>query len=494
MYQKGEFNFDSILYAKLEFVSTFLFSELLVHKYMIFLSMENTSLDQLIKDQNTFFNTNSTKEVGFRVQQLKNLKKAIKEQETALNEAIYTDFKKSTFDTFTTELALLYSDIEEAVSKVQKWSKRKRVKTNLLNFPSKSYIYPEPLGTCLVIGAWNYPIQLSFAPVIAAIAAGNTVVLKPSEIPSKTSKVIAQIVNDNFKASFFHVVEGGVETTTQLLDLKWDKIFFTGSVNVGRIVYKAAAQYLTPVTLELGGKSPAIVTKSCNLDVTVNRIVWGKFLNAGQTCIAPDYVMVEESIKDEFLEKLKCRILEMKYAFENDNYVQIINEKNYQRLESLLDDKIFYAGAFDKAKRYFPPVVMNNVSFDDKVMQDEIFGPILPVISYHKLSQAINSIKKLPKPLSCYVFTGEKSVKTRIIDEISFGGGAVNDAVMHIANSHLPFGGVGNSGIGNYHGKAGFDAFSHMKSVLDKATWLDPSVKYPPYTKKKLKIIRWMMK
>lgn len=457
--------------------------------------MENTSLDQLIKDQNTFFNTNSTKEVGFRVQQLKKLKEAIKEQETTLNEAIYTDFKKSTFDTFTTELALLYSDIEEAVSKVQKWSKRKRVKTNLLNFPSKSYIYPEPLGTCLVIGAWNYPIQLSFAPVIAAIAAGNTVVLKPSEIPSKTSKVIAQIVNDNFKASFFHVVEGGVETTAQLLDLKWDKIFFTGSVNVGRIVYKAAAQYLTPVTLELGGKSPAIVTKSCNLDVTVNRIVWGKFLNAGQTCIAPDYVMVEESIKDEFLEKLKCRILEMKYAFENDNYVQIINEKNYQRLESLLDDdKIFYAGAFDKAKRYFPPVVMNNVGFDDKVMQDEIFGPILPVISYHKLSQAINSIKKLPKPLSCYVFTGEKSVKTRIIDEISFGGGAVNDAVMHIANSHLPFGGVGNSGIGNYHGKAGFDAFSHMKSVLDKATWLDPSVKYPPYTKKKLKIIRWMMK
>jgi aldehyde dehydrogenase (NAD+) len=363
-----------------------------------------------------------------------------------------------------------------------------------LNFPAKSYIYPEPLGTCLVIGAWNYPIQLSFAPVIAAMVAGNTIVLKPSEIPSATSKVIAEIVNSNFDKSFFYVVEGGVETTSALLELKWDKIFFTGSVNVGRIVYRAAAEHLTPVTLELGGKSPAFVTKSCNLDVTINRLVWGKFLNAGQTCIAPDYVMVDAEIKDEFLEKLKQRIIEMDFSFANENYVQIIDEKNYQRLKGMIsDDKVFYAGEFDEDSRYFPPVIMSDVNFSDKIMEEEIFGPILPILIYDNLSEAMGAVKKLPKPLACYIFTGESSVKTRIIDEISFGGGAVNDTIMHIVNSKLPFGGVGNSGMGNYHGKAGFDTFTHQKSLLDKATWLDPSIKYPPYSLKNLKVIRWVM-
>ncbi|WP_107039356.1 aldehyde dehydrogenase family protein [Brumimicrobium mesophilum] len=456
--------------------------------------MEKASLRQLIDDQNLLFSTNSTKEIGYRVTKLKKLKSLLKSKEEELYSAIHKDFKKSRFDTFTTELALLYLDIDEAVSKVQKWSKRKRVRTNWLNFPAKSYIYPEPLGTCLVIGAWNYPIQLSLAPVIAAIAAGNTVVLKPSEIPSGTSSIIADIVNSNFDKSFLHVVEGGVEVTTNLLALKWDKIFFTGSVNVGRIVYKAAAEYLTPVTLELGGKSPAFVTASCNLDVTVNRLVWGKFLNAGQTCIAPDYVMVESSIKDKFLEKLKNRIIEMEFSFENDNYVQIIDQKNFQRLKEMVsEDQTYFSGKLDETTRYFPPTVMSNVSFSDKVMEEEIFGPILPVLTYDNLSEAISAVKRYPKPLSCYVFTGESAVKTRIIDEISFGGGAVNDAIMHITNSNLPFGGVGNSGMGNYHGKAGFDAFTHKKSVLDKATWLDPSAKYPPYTSKKLKVIRWIL-
>ncbi|WP_317045819.1 aldehyde dehydrogenase family protein [Brumimicrobium salinarum] len=359
--------------------------------------MEKEELKQLIQDQNQFFNANATKEIGFRIQQLKQLKSLLKSNENELNEAIFSDFKKSKFDTFTNELALLYTDIDEAISKVQKWSKRKRVKTNLLNFPAKSYIYPEPLGTCLVIGAWNYPIQLSFAPVIAAIAAGNTVVLKPSEIPSATSNVIAKIVNENFSTSFFHVVEGGVSITTDLLNLKWDKIFFTGSVNVGRIVYQAAAKNLTPVTLELGGKSPAIITKGCNLEVTVNRLVWGKFLNAGQTCIAPDYVLVEKSIKEQLLEKLKERIKEMEFSFENKNYVQIIDDKNFQRLQSLVDkDKVYYAGNFDVKTRYFPPVILNDVDFSDQVMEDEIFGPILPVIAYENLSEAIRSVKKCP--------------------------------------------------------------------------------------------------
>ena len=456
--------------------------------------MDKEILKRLIEEQNMLFNTNSTKDIDYRVQKLKKLKSILKSKENELNDAIYKDFKKSKFDTFTNEIALLYLDIDEAVSNVQKWSKRKRVRTNLLNFPAKSYIYSEPLGTCLVIGAWNYPIQLSFAPVIAAMVSGNTIVLKPSEIPSATSKVIAEIVNSNFDKSFFYVVEGGVETTSALLELKWDKIFFTGSVNVGRIVYRAAAEHLTPVTLELGGKSPAFVTKSCNLDVTINRLVWGKFLNAGQTCIAPDYVMVDAEIKDEFLEKLKHRIIEMDFSFANENYVQIIDDKNYQRLKGMIsDDKVFYAGEFDEASRYFPPVIMSDVNFSDKIMQEEIFGPILPILTYDNLSEAMGAVKKLPKPLACYIFTGESSVKTRIIDEISFGGGAVNDTIMHIVNSKLPFGGVGNSGIGNYHGKAGFDTFTHQKSVLDKPTWLDPSIKYPPYSLKNLKVVRWVM-
>lgn len=456
--------------------------------------MEQAHLKDLIKTQNVFFNTNATKEINFRVKKLKKLKSVLKENEPKIYEAIYKDFKKSEFDTFTNELALLYLDIDEAVSKVQKWSKRVRVRTNLINFPAKSFIYPEPLGTCLVIGAWNYPFQLSFAPVIAAIAAGNTVVLKPSEVPTETSRIIADLVNSNFEESFFHAVEGGVEITTSLLDLKWDKIFFTGSVNVGKIVYQAAAKHLTPVTLELGGKSPAFVSKNCNLDIAVNRIVWGKFLNAGQTCIAPDYILVDASIQDKLLEKLKERILKMDFSFKNDNYVQIINERNYERLSGLIDkDKVYYSGEYDSASRYFPPVILKDVSFSDKVMEDEIFGPILPIIPYDDLCWAINEVKKRPKPLSCYVFSNDSSYKTRIIDEVSFGGGSINETVMHITNSKLPFGGVGNSGIGSYHSKAGFDTFTHYKSILDKATWFDPSVKYPPYSPKKLKLIRWIM-
>src|SRR5690554_230555 len=336
--------------------------------------MEEKHLIEIIERQRIFFNSNVTKEINFRIHALKKLKSVLLAYEKKVSQSVFNDFKKSEFDVFTNELALVYLDIDEAISKIQKWSKRKRVRTNLLNFPGKSYIYPEPLGVCLVIGAWNYPIQLSFAPVVAAIAAGNVVLLKPSEVTSETSNIIAEIVNSNFESSFFHVVEGGVEVTTDLLSMKWDKIFFTGSIKVGRIVYQAAAKHLTPVTLELGGKSPAFVSKNCNLDVAVNRIVWGKFLNAGQTCIAPDYILVESSIQDEFLQKMKNRILEMDFAFKNENYVQIINDANYDRLKGLIDEeKVYFAGDFDPATRYFPPVLMKNVDFSDRIMEDEIF-------------------------------------------------------------------------------------------------------------------------
>jgi aldehyde dehydrogenase (NAD+) len=451
-------------------------------------------VQQLLLDQQLHFQTGVTKDVNFRKKQLKKLKSILQAHEKEMNEAIYADFKKSSFDTFSNELALVYLDIQEAISKLAGWSRRKRVGTNLLNFPARSYVYPEPLGSCLIIGAWNYPIQLSFAPVVAAIAAGNTVVLKPSEVPSNTSALIAKMVNENFDKQFFQVIEGGVEETTGLLQLKWNKIFFTGSVPVGKIVYQAAAKNLVPVTLELGGKSPAFVTKDCNLDLAVRRIVWGKFLNAGQTCIAPDYILVHQSVKERFTEKLIERIKEMKFSFDNDNYVQIINEKNVNRLSQLLDqEKVIYGGKIDRDSRFFEPTIMDKVTFDDEVMQDEIFGPILPLITYSDLSTAIQQVKALPHPLSLYIFSNQKQIKLRIINELSFGGGAVNDTIMHITNSKLPFGGVGNSGIGSYHGKSGFDTFTHYKSILDKATWLDPDLKYPPYTQSKIKWVKRLL-
>ncbi len=449
----------------------------------------------LVEKQKQFFNTHTTKDISFRKEQLDKLERILKKNEKALFEAIYSDFKKSQFDTFTTELALLYHDIKQAKKCVKKWAEIKRVKTNFLNFPAKSYIIPEPFGVCLVIGAWNYPYQLSLAPAIAAIAAGNTVIIKPSEIPTKTSAVMASIINKNFPKEFFTVVEGGITETSELLEQKFDKIFFTGSTQVGKIVYQAAAKNITPVTLELGGKSPAFVTKSANLKMTVKRLVWAKFLNAGQTCIAPDYVMVHKSIEKEFLKQVINEIKKEHFTVENGNYVQIINAKNLSRLEQLLQpEKIYFGGKIDADNLILQPTVMHQVTFEDKVMQDEIFGPILPVLSYDSLPEAIKQVSKLPKPLSCYVFSKNKNEIKQVLHQLSFGGGAVNEAVMHITNPNLPFGGVGASGIGNYHGEAGFKAFSHYKSVLDKPTWIELNLKYYPHTAKKLSIIKKILK
>ena len=452
-------------------------------------------MKEIITAQRNFFNTHATKNLHFRRKQLKILQQALQKNESLLHEAIYNDFKKSEFDNYTTELSLLYKDIKEARSNIFKWARTKPVSTGILNFPASSYIIPEPLGVCLVIGAWNYPYQLSFAPVIAAIAAGNTIILKPSELPSNTAAAMAKIVKENFDPAYFTVVEGGVEETQELLKQKFDKIFFTGSTKVGKIVYTAAAENLTPVTLELGGKSPAIVTENCNLKVSVRRLVWGKFLNAGQTCIAPDYVLVHKSIEQKFLERAKEEIISQHFAFENDNYLQIINNDNFERLTKMLNpEKIYYGGQTHKETRYIQPTIMQNVTMDDAVMQEEIFGPILPVLTYETIEEAIAKVNSLPKPLSCYLFTKSSSIKKKVLKEISFGGGAINETVMHISNSNLPFGGVGQSGIGNYHGEAGFKAFTHYKSVMDKPTWLDPSIRYYPHTPFRLKLMRWFLK
>lgn len=444
-------------------------------------------MHQLVANQRTYFNTHATKSIEFRLQQLKKLKKALQSNEELLYDAIYSDFKKSRFETYMSELALVYHDIDEARKNLHKWSRKRRVKTNLLNFPATSYIIPEPLGVCLVIGAWNYPYQLSLAPMVAAMAAGCTVVLKPSELPARTSVAMAKIISENFSPEYIAVVEGGIPETTELLRLNFDKIFFTGSTTVGKIVYRAAAEKLTPVTLELGGKSPAFILKDCNLKMTVKRLIWAKFLNAGQTCIAPDYVIVDSSIEEKFMALCKVEIEKERFSFSNGNYTQIINDRNLGRLQELIDPaKVYYGGKVNREQRYIEPTILKNVSFDDAVMQEEIFGPILPIIPYDILEEVINQVLELPNPLSCYVFTRNGKLKKEILNKISFGGGMVNDAVTHISNSNLPFGGIGSSGIGSYHGEAGFKAFTHYKSIVEKSTLLELPLKYHPHSKVKL--------
>lgn len=453
------------------------------------------NIPDIHKRQKNYFNSNETKNVDFRIAQLKKVKKLLKENESLMYEAIAKDFSKSKFETYASELGIVYHEIDTFLKHIRSWSRKKRVRTNLANFPAKSFVIKEPLGVCLVIGAWNYPYQLSLLPAITALASGNTVILKPSELPLKTSKVLAQIINENFPAEYFHVVEGGVAETTELLELSFDKIFFTGSTPVGRIVYKAAAKNLTPVTLELGGKSPTFVFADADLKMTAKRIAWAKFLNAGQTCVAPDYILVEKSIEEDFLLALKTEV-QSNYSQERveENYTQIINTAHFDRISGLLANQIvFFGGVLDRDRRFISPTILSSVSFEDEIMNDEIFGPILPVIAFSNLEETIGMVKKGPKPLSCYIYSKNHSVINKILNELSFGGGAINDSVMHLSNNNLPFGGVGSSGMGNYHGKNGFDTFSHFKSILAKPFWVETNFKYAPYSSWKLKIVRWLM-
>jgi aldehyde dehydrogenase (NAD+) len=453
-------------------------------------------ISKIVNQQKSFFNSNSTKEVNLRIETLKKLKLILKENEDKLYTAIYDDFKKSKFETYLTELSLIYNELNDAIRNLKKWSKQKRVRTNLANFPAKSYIIPEPLGTILVISAWNYPYQIALIPAISAIAAGNTVVIKPSEIPNNTSKVLAQLINANFNENHLTVIEGDVATTTELLQQKWDKIFFTGSTPVGKIIYKAAAENLTPVTLELGGKSPTFVLADCNIKITAKRIVWAKFLNAGQTCIAPDYLLVEKRVETKLLEALKKEIEDF-YPHSkniNENYVQIVNERNFNRLAQLIPtDKIYHGGEVNPENRSIAPTLLRNIGFEDHIMQDEIFGPILPIIAFENLEDVIKKVKEKEKPLSLYIYSINKKVIKKILHEISFGGGAINESLVQMSNPNLPFGGVGASGIGNYHSKTGFDTFTHYKSILYKTSWLEPNIKYTPFTELKSKILKFLL-
>lgn len=447
--------------------------------------------NKIFQSQKELFNSHQTKDVAFRKETLKKLKKIIKDNENRLYEAIYKDFRKSAFDTFLNELSLVYNELDFFLTNLDRLAQPKRVKTTLSLQPGKSHIYYDPLGVMLVIGAWNYPYLLTLIPLISSIAAGNTCMVKPSELPENTMHVLSELINPNFPSNYIYVVEGGITETTELLKLRYDKIFFTGSPKVGKIVYEAAAKNLVPVVLELGGKSPAIVTRTANLEVATKRLIWGKFLNGGQTCIAPDYLLVEESVKPELLQLMKEKLKEINYSDGAEHYTSIINKRNFDRILGLVDkSQIVYGGASNEKTLYIEPTILDNVSWEDAVMQEEIFGPVFPVLSFTDYDEILQKIIEGEKPLAAYLFTKNKKEKDKLLKLVSFGGGCINDTLMHITSDYLPFGGIGNSGIGNYHGEFGFLSFSHQKSVVEKTNWGEPNWKYPPYTDKKMKRLK----
>jgi aldehyde dehydrogenase (NAD+) len=435
-------------------------------------------------------------DINYRKQSLIKLLNCVQKHEQEIIKALYADFKKSDFESVISETAYIISELKHTISNINNWAKPTMVLPSLLNFPSTDYIYKEPYGKVLIIAPWNYPYQLSFSPLIAAVAAGNQVVVKPSELTPNTSGIVAKIIQETFKKDHVDCIQGNHEVATALLAQRWDYIFFTGSVAVGKIVAKAAAENLTPVTLELGGKNPCIIDHTANLKLAAKRIVWGKFLNAGQTCIAPDYLLVSEKVKTAFTELLKIEITNAYGANPetSPDFPRIINEKNWKRLTTMLENENVISGGFTNAVDYYiAPTLIDEPKLDSLVMKDEIFGPILPILSYKDETGMDAIISRYEKPLSLFVFTDRKSFAKKIIRDYSFGGGCINDTVIHFANNRLPFGGVGHSGIGAYHGKRSFDTFSHQKAILKKGNWLDIPLRYAPY-KGKIKNLRRLLK
>ncbi len=446
----------------------------------------------VVINQREYFFEGKTKNLGFRIQQLKLLKKIIIRHEKDIMLALKKDLNKSKFETYETEIGFVLSELSYVIKNLPKWARCKRVRTPLTNFLSTSYSYPEPYGVTLIMSPWNYPFQLTITPLIGSIAAGNCTILKPSAYSPNTSDLIDKLISKYFDKSFITVVKGGREANNTLLEQKFDYIFFTGSPTVGKVVMKAASKHLTPVTLELGGKSPCIVDKTANIDLSAKRIIWGKLLNAGQTCIAPDYVFVHESVKDKLIDRMKNYIHEF-YGNDisnNPEYPKIISEKHFNRLNSLIENEnILFGGESNKETGQIAPSLLDNVSEDSPVMKEEIFGPILPILEYKNINNVINFINSRPKPLALYLFSNNKTTHKRIVRNISFGGGCINDTIVHFASSYMPFGGVGESGMGGYHGKTSFDTFSHKKSIVKKSNLVDLTLRYPPY-KNKLKILR----
>nr|WP_255610446.1 aldehyde dehydrogenase [Robertkochia sp. 3YJGBD-33] len=458
--------------------------------------MVKEDLQKIRTAQQEYFKGGHTLPYHIRKESLKKLRDEIVKREDEICKAVYDDFRKSTFESLLSETQFTLAEIEHAISNLSSWMKPEKVRSSLANFPSKDRIYSEPYGKTLIIAPWNYPFNLAIAPLIGAVAAGNTVVLKPSELTPNTSAIIREVVSACFKKEHVAVVEGDADTAQELLDLQWDYIFFTGSVAVGKIVYKAAAEHLTPVTLELGGKNPCIIDETAKTDLAAKRIVWGKFLNGGQTCIAPDYILIKPEIKYDFIKAVEKEITN---AYGDDpqispDYPRIVNQKHFNRLNALLEDQVIAVGGqTDASDCYIAPTVLDEPELSSKVMEDEIFGPILPVLSYNDEKDLDTIIGSYDRPLSLYVFSSDGNRSKHLMRKYSFGGGAINDTVVHIINKRLPFGGVGNSGIGAYHGKKSFDIFSHKKSVVKRGTWIDIPIRYAPYNSK-LGLARYIKK
>lgn len=440
-------------------------------------------IEQLVAKQKKSFNQGVTRSFEARKGSLETLRRLVSENEKELCDAIKKDFGKPYFESFSTEIYTVLHEIDFHLKNLQKWMEPESVGGPMVSFPSKNVIYKQPFGTVLVIGAWNYPIYLSLMPVIGAISAGNTVVLKPSEIVSETSSLLKALIKENFDEDAVAVVEGGVDETTELLNQPFDKIFFTGSSRVGKIVMKAAAEQLIPVTLELGGKSPAIVHHDADIEVSARRIWWGKTINAGQTCVAPDFVAVHQSVREEFIRQSKKVLSEF---FRNDyrpgeNYTRIVNQSHFDRLQKLLNkSEILFGGITKKETLFIEPTIIKT-EWNSEIMQDEIFGPLLPIVTYSDPEKLIEKLREKASPLALYLFTKDTEFEEQIINRVPFGGGCINETVQHLGNPNLPFGGVGNSGMGSYHGKYSFDAFSRNQSIMKKPFWPDPDFRYPPY-------------
>ena len=459
--------------------------------------MSEKEIHEIILSQREFFLTGKTRDINFRMEALKKLKAAILANEQSIINALENDLRKPIMESYTSELAMIINEINFAIKNLKRWIKPTKVKSTFLVFPAKSYIMTEPFGTALIISPWNYPFQLTLVPLVGAIAAGNCCVIKPSEYSKASGSIIKKIICDTFDSCYVSTINGDMEVSQYLLEQRFDKIFFTGSPKVGRIVMEKAAKYLTSVTLELGGKSPCIVDKDVNIEVTAKRILWGKFLNAGQTCIAPDYLIVHKEIKGVLYDSLRKWLK----VFFTDNpegspdLGRIINIAHFRRLENYLQEgKIILGGSTNEKSLYIEPTVIEVNDINLPVMQEEIFGPILPVIEYSRLEDIECIIANNPNPLAFYIFSLNKETVQRLIKRIPFGGGCINDTISHIINHHLPFGGKGNSGIGGYHGKHSFDAFSHKKSVMEKGFAFDMVMKYPPYKDGHTYIKKFLMK
>lgn len=457
---------------------------------------EKSTITQLVEKQRAFFASGRTRDVSFRMNALTKLKGILENHEREISDALKADLGKPLLEAYSSEVAYVKEDLHYVMKRLKSWAKPQRVSSPMVTWPARSMVIPEPYGNTLIIAPWNYPFQLTVSPLIGAIAAGNTAILKPSEVTPRTQELLIRLINQAFPSEYICCVGGGVEESTALLEHRFDFIFFTGSTRVGRIVAEKAARFLTPTCLELGGKSPCLVDKNIDLKTTARRIVWGKFLNAGQSCVAPDYVMIHKDIYEEFTKEITRTITEFfgSNPHSSDSYGRVVNTSHFDRLQSLVDpSKVIMSSPAVRDEHFMAPTVMKDVAWNDRVMDDEIFGPVLPLMSYSDLGEAIKKIQSRPKPLALYLFSKDSSVQDRVLSNVSFGGACVNDTMVHLTNPNLPFGGVGESGVGSYHGRKSFDLFSHMKSVMVKPFWGDATMRYAPYTDWKLKLIRFFL-